>query len=113
MRKLMASAGLALAVGLGSLTAGIPAAQAQGFDIQIGPDGIRPVIRDNDRNRNNDRYERRDGCSPRDARAAARDEGFRNVQVVRVTDRSITIEGDTRNGVDTIRFANRPGCPEI
>jgi hypothetical protein len=112
MNKIVTSAGLALALSFGSL-AGVPAASAQGFDIQIGPDGIRPVDRDRDRDRGDRREARRGGCSEREARAAARSEGLRDPEVTRVTSRSITVEGDTRRGVETIRFANAPGCPEI
>ena len=31
--------------------------------------------------------------------------------VVRITDRSVTVEGFTRRGPERIRFANRRGCP--
>jgi hypothetical protein len=33
--------------------------------------------------------------------------------VVRVTSRSVTVEGMTRSGPDRITFANRRGCPII
>ncbi|MBP0441258.1 hypothetical protein [Tianweitania sediminis] len=111
MRKVMTSAGLALAVAMGSF-AGVSSAFAQGLELQIGPDGIKPVQRDRDRDRDR-RDARRGGCSEREARAAAREEGLRDPEVIRVTSRSITVEGDTRRGVETIRFANAPGCPEI
>jgi hypothetical protein len=113
MRKVLSCAGLALAVTMGSLAGGVSAASAQGIELQIGPDGIRPVQRDRDRDRDRDRG-RRGGCSEREARAAARDEGLRDVEVIRVTPRSITVEGETRRGrVQTLRFANERGCPEI
>ncbi len=82
---------------------------AQDVQLQIGPDGVRPVIRDRDR----DRYDRRRGCSPSEARAAARDEGLRGPEIVRMTDRSVTVQGMTRRGPDRIIFANRRGCPLI
>jgi len=82
-------------------------AAAQDLELRIGPDGVRPVIRDRDR-----RYRDR-GCSPGEARAAALDEGLRRPQVVRVTDRTVTVEGYTRRGPELIRFANRRGCPII
>lgn len=87
----------------------MPAA-AQDMELRIGPDGVRPVIRDRDRygDRNRDR-----GCSPGEARAAASDEGLRRPEVVRVTSRSVTVEGMTRSGPDRITFANRRGCPII
>lgn len=99
---------LAFAMGITSLTAFVVPAGAQDVELRIGPDGIRPAIRDRER----DRYDRR-GCSPGEARAAARDEGFRRPEVVRMTDRSVTVEGMTRRGPDRITFANRRGCPEI
>ncbi len=79
-------------------------ASAQDLELRIGPDGVRPIVRDRDRDR---------GCSPGEARAAALDEGLRRPQVVRVTERSITVEGYTRRGPELIRFANRRGCPII
>ncbi|MCJ7993560.1 hypothetical protein J5N58_02915 [Rhizobium cremeum] len=77
-------------------------ASAQDLELRIGPDGVRPIVRDRDR-----------GCSPGEARAAALDEGLRRPQVVRVTERSVTVEGYTRRGPELIRFANRRGCPII
>jgi hypothetical protein len=106
MMKILSSTGLAAALLLGALGAFPTSVSAQDLELRLGPDGVRPVIRDRDR-------EYRRGCSPSEARAAARDEGFRRPEVVRVTDRSVTVQGMTRNGPDRIRFANRPGCPEI
>lgn len=105
MIRLISSTGLAVALSLGAIGAFSTPASAQDIELRLGPDG--PSIRDRDRD-----YDRR-GCSPGEARAAARDEGFRDAQVVRVTSRSVTVEGFTRNGPDRITFANRRGCPEI
>ena len=105
MKKSLILTSLASALAFGAF--GIAPASAQDLELRIGPDGVRPMIRDRDRD-----YDR-GGCSPRAARAAARDEGFRNPEVVRATRRSITVEGFTRNGPDRITFANRRGCPEI
>jgi hypothetical protein len=99
--------GLALTLLAGSLSFAAPAI-AQDLELRIGPDGVRPIIRDRDRDRRG-----RGGCSPGEARAAARDEGLRRPEIVRVTDRSITVEGFTRDGPERIRFANRRGCPLI
>ncbi|MDH4412360.1 MAG: hypothetical protein QE484_03575 [Rhizobium sp.] len=84
-------------------------AYAQDLELRIGPDGLRPIIRDRDRD--GERRIRDRGCSPSEARAAALDEGLRRPQVVRVTDRTVTVEGMTRRGPELIRFANRRGCP--
>ncbi|AOG08149.1 hypothetical protein [Agrobacterium sp. RAC06] len=84
-------------------------ASAQGIELRIGPDGVRPIIRDRDR----DRRDRNRGCSPREAQRAAAEEGLRRAEVVRVTDRSITVRGFTRRGPGQLRFANRRGCPLI
>lgn len=105
MIRLISNTGLAIALSLGAIGAFSAPASAQDIELRLGPDG--PSIRDRDRD-----YDRR-GCSPGEARAAARDEGFRDAQVVRVTSRSVTVEGFTRNGPDRITFANRRGCPEI
>nr|WP_244641371.1 hypothetical protein [Tianweitania populi] len=112
MRKVLTSAGLALAVTAGSLVGGMSFASAQGIQLEIGPNGVRPVDRDRDRDRRGPPP--RGGCSEREARAAARDEGLRDVEVIRVTPRSITVEGETRRGrTETMRFANERGCPEL
>jgi hypothetical protein len=102
------------ALSLIAATTFVAPASAQDVELRVGPDGIRPVIRDRDRDydRGRDR-DRRGGCSPGEARAAARDEGLRRPEVVRVTDRSVTVEGMTRRGPDRITFANRRGCPII
>jgi hypothetical protein len=92
---------LAMAV-LVAGTAFVAPASAQDVELRIGPNGVRPVIRDRDR-----------GCSAREARAAAIEEGLRRPQVVRITERSVTVEGFTRRGPERIRFANRRGCPII
>lgn len=80
-------------------------ASAQDVELRIGPDGVRPIVRERDR--------RDRGCSPREAARAAREEGLRRAEVVRVTDRSITVRGFTRRGPEQLRFANRRGCPLI
>jgi hypothetical protein len=110
MLKNISKLGLALAMTVGAFAASASVASAQDVELRLGPNGVRPVIRDRDRDMDRDR---RRGCSPDEARAAARDEGFRRPEVVRVTDRSVTIEGMTRRGPDRITFANRRGCPEM
>ena len=111
MLKFITTAGLALAMSAGALTGAVTTAQAQDVQLRIGPDGIRPVVPDRDRD--GDRYDRRGGCSEREARRAARESGLRDAEVTRVTRRSITVEGMTRRGPDRITFANERGCPEI
>jgi len=108
MLKLLSNAGLAAALSFGAIGAFSTPASAQDLQLRIGPDGVRPVIRDRDRD-----YRRGGDCSPSEARAAARDEGFSRPQVVRVTDRSVTVQGWTQDGQDRITFANRTGCPTI
>lgn len=106
MTKLISKAGLSAALLIGAFGALSVPASAQDFELRVGPDGIRPVIRDRDR-------DYRGGCSPGEARAAARDEGFRRPEVVRVTSRSVTVQGWTEDGPDRIQFSNRPGCPVL
>jgi hypothetical protein len=108
MLKTISKTGMAFAIAFGAFGASVSTASAQGVELRLGPDGVRPVIRERERDRERDR-----GCSPDEARAAARDEGFRRPEVVRVTGRSVTVEGMTRNGRDRITFANRRGCPEM
>ncbi|MDP9571841.1 hypothetical protein [uncultured Agrobacterium sp.] len=113
MRKIIQVAGLAVTMAVSSVAmSGV--AQAQDVELRIGPDGVRPVIRDRDRDRRDmDRRGPMRGCSEREARAAARASGLRDPEVVRVTPRRVVVEGDTRRGTDTITFANQRGCPEI
>jgi hypothetical protein len=108
--KLISNAGLVLALTLGGAVAPASFAQAQDVQFRIGPDGVRIYERDRD-DRYRDGYRR--GCSPREAQIAARDSGLRRPEVVRVTRRSVTVQGWTRYGPDRIVFANRRGCPEI
>ncbi len=111
MLKILAQFGLAFALAATTLTATAPIAAAQDLELRIGPDGVRPVIRDQDRRDRRDR--RRDECSPREALSIARSEGLRRAEVTRVTRRSVTVEGMTRRGPSRIVFANVRGCPEI
>ncbi|OQP86929.1 hypothetical protein BTR14_08330 [Rhizobium rhizosphaerae] len=108
MLKSFTAAGLALAIAAGTAGFAVPAA-AQDVELRIGPDGVRPVIRD-DREM---RGMRGDRCGQREARAAARDAGLRDPEIVRVTDRRVVVEGMTRRGPERITFANMRGCPEM
>ena len=110
MLKLLTNAGLTVALTVGAVGAGTSIATAQDLELRIGPDGVRPVIRDQDRDRDR---RGRDECSPREALSIARDEGLRRAEVTRITRRSVTVEGMTRRGPDRIVFANVRGCPEI
>ena len=109
MMKTVSAAGMALAIAAGSVLGTTVLSHAQDFELRIGPDGVRPIIRDRDR----DRYEYRDRCGPREARAAARDFGLRDPWVVRETPRRVVVEGMTRRGPARITFANMDGCPEL
>ena len=114
MIKFMKTTGLAIGLAFASFAATVPAG-AQDMELRIGPDGVRPVIRDRDRDRDMDRRgsPRMRGCSEREARAAAREAGLRDPEVVRVTPGRVVVEGFTRRGQDRITFANERGCPEI
>jgi hypothetical protein len=111
MLKFLAQAGLTLTLALTAVGTTTTVASAQDLELRIGPDGVRPVIRDDDRRDRRDR--RRDECSPREALSIARDEGLRRAEVTRVTRRSLTVEGMTRRGPTRMVFANVRGCPEI
>lgn len=122
MLKLLSTAAVAMVLSVPAGFAGTSPAHAQEFQLYIGPDGVRPAIRDDD-----DRYERhhrhhyrrhedrmaRRGCDPDEAEYVARRYGLHHPRVVRVTPRSVTVEGYHRGDRDYMRFANVPGCPDI
>ena len=112
MINFMKTTGLAIGIALVSFAAPMPAG-AQDMELRIGPDGVRPVIRDRDRDMDRRGPPRMRGCSEREARAAAREAGRRDPKVVRVTPGRVVVEGFTRRGPDRITFANERGCPEI
>ncbi|MBY4591688.1 MULTISPECIES: hypothetical protein [Rhizobium] len=87
---------------------------AQDLELRVGPGGVGVYDRDRDLDRY-DGYERRGrrGCDPNDALDIARSEGLRRAQIVRMSPRSIVVQGMTRRGPDRMTFANRRGCPEI
>ncbi len=99
---------------LTGLTISPTIAAAQHMELRVGPGGVGVYDRDRDRDRYN-RYDRRGtrGCDPNDALDIARGEGLRRAQIVRMSPRSIVVQGMTRRGPDRITFANRRGCPEI
>lgn len=109
MLKTLANMGVALALTFGAVTTTAQIASAQDLELRIGPDGVRPVIRDRDR----DRDRRRDECSPRLALSIARDAGLRRAEVTRITRRTVTVQGMTRRGPERMVFANERGCPEL
>lgn len=86
---------------------------AQDLELRLGPGGVGVY----DRDRDYDRYDRRDrgrrGCDPDDALDIARSEGLRRAQIVRISARSIVVQGMTRRGPERMVFANQRGCPEI
>ncbi|TAV51484.1 hypothetical protein ELI30_10600 [Rhizobium leguminosarum] len=89
-------------------------AAAQDLELRVGPGGVGVYDRNRDRDRY-DGYDRRGprGCDPEDALDIARGEGFRRAQIVRMSQRSIVVQGMTRRGPERMTFANRRGCPEI
>ena len=104
MFRFIQISGLAVTMALTGVAMTAPAS-AQDMELRIGRDGVRPVIRDRDVDRR--------GCGEREARAAARDSGLRDPEIVRVTPRRVVVQGFTRRGPSTITFANERGCPEI
>ncbi|MGO7214826.1 hypothetical protein ACC817_05270 [Rhizobium ruizarguesonis] len=89
-------------------------AAAQDLELRIGPGGLGVYDRDRDPDRY-DRYDRRGrrGCDPDDALDIARSEGLRRAQIIRMSSRSIVVQGLTRRGPERMTFANQRGCPEI
>lgn len=111
MLKVIQAASIAFVMAVAGVATTAPVS-AQDIELRIGPDGVRPVIRDR-REPERDRRGPPRGCSEREARAAARDAGFRDPRVARVTPRRVVVEGFTRRGPQRITFANVRGCPEI
>ncbi|AIC26323.1 hypothetical protein IE4771_CH01172 [Rhizobium etli bv. mimosae str. IE4771] len=97
---------------MSGLTIAPTIAAAQDLELRLGPGGVGVYDRDRDRY---DRYDRRRprGCDPDDALDIARSEGLRRAQIVRMSPRSIVVQGMTRRGPERMVFANRRGCPEI
>lgn len=112
MLKAIKAAGLALTMVVAGIVSATPAG-AQDVELRIGPDGVRPVIRDGYRDDRRGPPPRMRGCSEREARAAARDMGLRDPEVVRVTPGRVVVEGFTRRGPQRVTFANERGCPEM
>ena len=111
MLKAIQAAGLALTMAAAALGTAVPAG-AQDIELRVGPDGIRPVIRE-PRGPEPDRRRPPRGCDEREARAAAREAGLRDPEVVRVTPGRVIVEGYTRRGPERMTFANERGCPEL
>ncbi|NEI29591.1 hypothetical protein [Rhizobium ruizarguesonis] len=86
-------------------------AAAQDLELRIGPGGLGVY----DRDRDPDRYDRRGrrGCDPDDALDIARSEGLRRAQIIRMSPRSVVVQGMTRRGPERMTFTNQRGCPEI
>ncbi|MDG3575951.1 hypothetical protein P7F60_06115 [Rhizobium sp. YJ-22] len=119
MLRLVSSCCLAALVTAGTFVPFVTPTHAQDMELQIGPDGVRPVIRDRReeerrrRLREQEREDFRAGCDPDQAVEEARDAGLRRARVVRMNERRIVVEGRTDDGIERMTFANRPGCPEL
>nr|WP_237358679.1 hypothetical protein [Rhizobium etli] len=88
-------------------------AVAQELELQLGPGGVGIYDRDRHRDRYFDRRYRptRRACDPDDALDSARDAGLRRARIVRVSPRSVVVQGFRRHGPARMVFAR--GCPEI
>lgn len=128
---------LAAVLGLGALTASVPAASAAGLSVTVEPAGYRNGFlqvqdydggwdredyrRDRgdrwDRDRRPDRrhgdWGRRGRCSPELAIAKARDFGLRRARIVDMSPRRVVVEGFRRGDYRRIIFANERGCPAM
>ncbi|MBN9054252.1 hypothetical protein JQ506_11885 [Shinella sp. PSBB067] len=129
---------LAAALGLGALTASVPAASAAGLSITVEPVGYRNgflQVQDYDggweredfrgRRDRGDRWDdrrpdrrpgewgRRGRCSPELAIAKARDFGLRRARIVDMSPRRVVVEGFRHGDYRRIVFANDRGCPAM
>ncbi|MGO6684321.1 hypothetical protein [Rhizobium leguminosarum] len=113
MRKSLQCVLVGLAA-ISGLTISPTIAAAQDLELRVSPGGVGVYDRNRDRDRY-DGYDRRGprGCDPDDALDIARSEGLRRAQIVRMSPRSIVVQGMTRRGPERMTFANRRGCPEI
>jgi len=107
LKKLAISSALIATSVVGFASASI----AQDLEFRVGPGGV--GIHDRDRERGWSDQSTRRRCDPDDALDNARDAGFRRAHVVRISPRSVVVEGMTRRGPDRIVFANVRGCPEV
>lgn len=129
---------LAAALGLGAMTASVPAASAAGLSITVEPVGYRNgflQVQDYDggweredfrgRRDRGDRWDdrrpdrrpgewgRRGRCSPELAIAKARDFGLRRARIVDMSPRRVVVEGFRHGDYRRIVFANDRGCPAM
>ena len=114
---------LAVVLGLGALTAAMPAASAANIELSIEPAGYRNgfyEVHDQDwrRDRWDRRHDRRYGERARRGRcdlgfavAKARDHGLRRARIADVTPRKVVVDGFRRDGYSRIVFANDRHCP--
>ncbi len=133
MTRILKKTILAAVLGLGALTAFVPAASAAGLSVTIDNVGYRNGFlqvqdydggwdrRGRDRDRWDDRRDRRDRrhgdwggrgrCSPDLAVAKARDFGMRRARVVDMSPRRVVVEGIRRGDYTRMIFVNDRGCP--
>lgn len=121
---------LAVVLGLGALTASVPAASAAGLDLAVETVGYRSgflEVRDHDRDRRDGRWDRRHDrrdrhhggwggrgrCSPGLAVQKAREFGLRRARIADVSPRKVVVEGFRRGGYSRIVFANDRHCPVL
>ena len=114
---------LAVVLGLGVLTATMPAASAANIELSIEQVGYRNGFYQVDnRGWGRDRWDRRPGewgrrgggrCDLGFAVAKARDFGLRRARVTDVTPRKVVVDGFRRDGYGRIVFANDRHCPVL
>lgn len=125
MRNFLKKSLLAAVLGLGALTASVPAASAANIELSIEQVGYRNgfyQVHDQDRRgqrwdrRHDRRYgerARRGRCDLGFAVAKARDQGLRRARVADVTPRKVVVDGFRRGGYSRIVFANDRHCPVL
>lgn len=139
MKTFLTKTIVAAVLGLGALTASVPAASAAGLSVTIDNVGYRNGFLQvqqgwgddggwdrRDRRDRGDRWDRRDDrrhgggwgrgrgrCAPGLAIEKARDFGMRRANIADMSPRRVVVEGFRRGEYTRMIFANERGCPAM
>ncbi|OCP04404.1 MULTISPECIES: hypothetical protein [unclassified Ensifer] len=115
MLQTMSKVLVATMIAASALTALPSVSTAQSLDLYIGPgQGYEGDYRRERRYDDDDYYQERRGCSPRQAIRRAYRYGMRDPAIAAMTRNRVIVEGIGRRGEYTrLYLANRNGCPRI